>query len=81
MNDENIRKAWWEQRTKWFAERFFLHYKVVLVISDSWAGVGVKYARNKYGFVKRFLTKKAADAYVQKINEWDKKSREKTRFS
>ena len=36
---------------------------------QSWAlGAGYKYARNKYGFVQRFWTKKAAMAEAERRN-------------
>ena len=56
---------------EWFVwHRQWLRYKVATCVT-SWAlGSGYKYARSKNGFVLRFWSKLAAQAYADKLNKW-----------
>ena len=59
--------------TEWHPFGEFLHFKVVRIVRSDFLGSGYRYAKNRLGFVKRFLTREAAQKYADELNkQWAK---------
>lgn len=57
---------------KWEVWTETTHYKVAIRVYESWAGAGYNFAKNRFGFIRRFLTKKSAQKYADFLNAQDR---------